>query len=597
MAIRRSIDTEGDLAPEVIPRKRDEVLEQRALAAGLAPVAARILASRGLDQGLDIEAFLRGGLEVIEAPSLLVDMEAAGQRVAAAVMSGETIGIQTDYDVDGLGGHAMLYTVLTEMFGHPRDKVVSVVGNRLTEGYGLTKPVAERILAARPAPTVVITADNGSSDEDRIALLKAANMDVIVTDHHLVPLSGPPASAFACINPQRQDCSYPDKAIAGGMVAWLLMARTRRELIECGYLDPQHQPGLADVLDYVACSTVADCVSLGSSLANRAVVRHGLRLIEAQKRTCWTALSGTFGEGGVSAETIAFQIGPRINSRTRIDDPMAALHFLLADSSSIAMHWADKLEKSNEARKAIERGILEDAERLARLEVEAGKAAVTLLLEDAHPGVQGICASRIVERFGRPALLFSPNVDDKEMITGSARGIEGYHCRDALEAVGKMHAGILKSFGGHKAAAGVRLKRADFPKFQQALEMVARDMLQGELLGPRVLTDGELPAESLSLKTIDELKVLEPFGRGFEAPIFEGRFKVLAVRTMGDGTHLKLKLQLGNGVFEAVWFRALKKAGDPLPVEAQQARRLVYELKENCFRGTRRAQLMVRASA
>lgn len=577
----------------VTQRQVDEDLAARAREAGLSNVAARVLAARGLPRDIDIEAFLSGSLGVIAPPLQLKDMDVASRRLALAIMGSETIAIQTDYDVDGLGAHAVMRTVLTEGMGHPPERVQSVVGNRLTEGYGMTESVAERILALEPRPSVLITADTGSSDEPRIALLKAAGIDVLVTDHHLLPLEGPPGSALACVNPQRPDCPYPDKAIAGGMVAWLLMAQTRRELIDCGYLEATHDARLADVLDFVACSTVADCVSLGSSLANRAVVRSGLRLMNRRGRPCWQVLADVFGESGANAETIAFQVGPRINSRTRLDEPMAALHFLLADSSAIAATWRAKLEASNEARKLIERSITERAELRAADHVASGATAVTLLLEDAHPGVQGICASRIVERFGRPALLCTPNTEDASTITGSARGVEGFHCRDALEAVQARHPGLLLKAGGHAAAAGVQLRRQDFPVFQEALEAIARTMLGERRLGPYLLTDGPLDPDEISFQTIAALTALEPFGRGFEPPVFTGTFRIRNVRRIGDGSHLKLVVENG-AVFDAVWFRALKPEDQTLPIEPGKLVSLAFELKENLFRGSRRLQLMVK---
>ena len=188
----------------------------------------------------------------------------------------------------------------------------------------------------------------------------------------------PPPSAYACVNPQRTDCRYPDKAIAGGMVAWLVLAATRRILMDVEY--PIVRPGvLGEVLDYVACSTVADCVSI-ASLNNRAVIERGLDLIEGQAKACWASLRPYLGEAEVDAQTIAFQIAPRIHSRTRLDDPMAALKFLMADNVDEANRWALRLDEQNKERKAIQRGILEDALAAAEPRVQAGG-----LLPDAAP--------------------------------------------------------------------------------------------------------------------------------------------------------------------------------------------------------------------
>lgn len=579
--------------PRLAPRGVDRRLELRATDYGLKAIAARVLASRGLEEDLDLDSFLEPRLSVLDTPSTLADIDVASQRLASAIMSGELIALQTDYDTDGLGAQAALYTVIRDVFGHPDERIQSFVGNRLTEGYGLTDLLVDRILTVTPRPTLLITADNGSSDGDRIARLVANGIEVCVTDHHLIPDTGPPASALACINPQRLDCSYPDKFVAGGMVAWLLLASTNKELIDCGYIDDSSRSRLRDVLDYVACSTVADCVSLASK-NNRAVVRYGLKQIAAGARPCWSAMRQFMGEGRVTAESIAFQIAPRIHSRTRLSEPMAALHYLLAESNNVAKEWVLKLDQTNQERRQIERTILDAATIEATKRIGDGHFTVTLLLEDAHPGVQGICASRIVETYGRPALLFAPDVGDPDRLTGSARAIEGFHIREALQAVSDRHPGLIDHFGGHRAAAGIRLRRESFLTFQAALEEVAREVLDEGDLGPVIWHDGELSPEEMSLETVDVLASLEPFGRGFEPPIFVGQFEVLKARPIGDGTHLKMTVRAQKRVLEAVWFRARSDEAAPFPLEAGVIAELTYEVKDNVFRGQRTLQLVVR---
>ena len=572
----------------------DQRLRLRGTHYGLHPLAARVLASRGLPHDVDLDAFLNPTLRNLDPPSRLADIALAANRLAAAVIGREHIAIQTDYDTDGLGAHAAFLTVLRDGFGHPPERLVSFVGHRLTEGYGLTAAVAERILQTRPRPDLMITADNGSSDEPRIKRLKDAGIDVIVTDHHLIPAEGPPQSAYACVNPQRTDCDYPDKAIAGGMVAWLLLAATRRILLDVEH--PVAETGvLLSVLDYVACSTVADCVSI-ASLNNRAIVQRGLELIEHRAKPCWAALRPYFGEAAVDAQTIAFQIAPRIHSRTRLDDPIAALKFLMSDNEAEANQWALLLDNQNQERKTIERRILEDALAAAAPRVEAGNYCLTLYLPDAHPGVQGICSSRLVETYGRPALLFAPTANDKSILTGSARAVEAFHFRDALQAVEDAHPDLMKRFGGHRAAAGVSIARENMEAFAEALETAARAQLKPSDLGPTILTDGTVPSHELCIETVDALKVLAPFGRGFEAPRFTGRFGVRAAKPIGDGTHLRLRLSSDANDVPAVWFRARRKASDPLPCATGDILNCVYTLDDNVYRGRRSVQLKIDAA-
>lgn len=579
--------------PRAILRPLDRRLLMRAEEHGLHPLAARVLASRGLETEVDLEAFLRPSLCRLDPPGRLADMDLAAQRLAAAVIGRERIGIQTDYDTDGLGAHAALLTVLRDGFGHPPGRLDSFVGHRLKEGYGLTDPLAARILKTRPRPDVLITADNGSCDEPRIRQLKDAGIDVIVTDHHLIPAEGPPRSAYACVNPQRPDCDYPDKAIAGGMVSWLLLAATRRILEDVGHCAARREV-LRRVLDYVACSTVADCVSI-ASLNNRAVVRYGLGAIERGDKPCWVALRPYLGEGEVDASTIAFQIAPRIHSRTRLDDPMAALKFLTADNASEANRWARLLDQQNAERKAVERKILESALKAAEPRVQAGDYCLTLFLPDAHPGVQGICSSRLVETYGRPTLLLAPTANDGHVLTGSARAIDSFHFHRALQAVDDAHPGLMRRFGGHRAAAGVSIERGHLADFTAALERAARAQLKRSDLGPRVLTDGGVPPELMTLETVDELRVLAPFGRGFEAPRFVGRFGVRAAKPIGDGTHLRVLLSTDGKDVPAVWFRARRSASDPPPCRAGDAVRVAYTLDDNRYRGCRSLQLKIDA--
>lgn len=570
----------------------DAVLEQRAIAHGLTPVAARVLASRGLASDTDLDRFIRTPLSALSPPDTLADIDTGANRLAMAVIVGEHIAIQTDYDTDGLGAHAAFLQVMTGAFGHPVERIHSIVGNRLTEGYGLTEPVAARILALDARPGVLVTADNGSSDEARIALLANEGIDVIVTDHHLIPDDVPPPSAYAVINPQRTDCQYPDKAIAGGMVTWLLLAATRRILIECGHPVDTDSDALAAVLDYVACSTVADCVSL-ASVNNRAVVNRGLRLIAARRRPCWQGMAPFLGNDRVTAQTIGFGIGPRIHARTRLAEPMAALHFLMAQTPQEGTEWAERLDADNNARKAIERDILDSAIAGAEQAVAQGHLAVTLFLENAHPGVQGICSSRIVERFGRPALLCSPTITDPAVLTGSARAIDELHFRDALEHVDKRHPGLMSRYGGHRAAAGVTLPRESFEAFREALETAVGAQITTGDVGPRIVTDGELSPDEMRLATVDDLAALEPFGRGFEAPRFEGAFLVVDAKPIGDGTHQRLILSHASVGVKAVWFRARASVDDEFPCDIGDKVRLVYEIDDNVWNRARSLQLKI----
>lgn len=580
-------------APRLEPRPRDAAVYARAQGEGLSELQARLLAARLPGYEGELAPLVTPSLRYLAHPEKLADGRRAAERIATAVAEGETIGILTDYDVDGITSHVVIRRTLVELFGVPEHRLHSLIGHRIHDGYGISLPLVERTLALSPKPTLVITADCGSSDEPRIARLKAAGIDVVVSDHHAMALEGPPPSAYACVNPTRDDCDYPDATIAGCMVAWLVMSLARGVLIEWGAL-PASTPKLSPWLSYVALGTVADCVSLGASPANRAVVSHGLTLINRMEAACWRAMAQRLGADSVpfDAETLAFQMGPRINARSRLDDPYAALHFMLAESDGVAQRQLAVLDDDNQSRKAIEADMAEQAKALAASAVETDEPAVVVMLEDGHPGVQGIVASRLVQAFGRAALVLTPAAAPG-MLTGSGRSIDGLHLRDALQRTFELAPDALSRFGGHSGAAGVGVPREQVGAFKAAFLQAVAEQLQGRTLYPRLWTDGELSEAQLSLETLSEIEALGPFGREFEAPLFEGRFLVESLRPVGaDGTHLMLELSHGRVSCRAIWFRALTP-GELPAFGLGDTLHCAYRLNRNRWRGRESLQLMV----
>ncbi|WP_445158831.1 single-stranded-DNA-specific exonuclease RecJ [Halomonas sp. E14] len=587
------IDLHARLKPRLLLRPRNEALYARALAEGLTELQARVLAGRLAGYEGELAPLTQPSLRYLEHPERLADGRRAAERIATAVAEGEHIGILTDYDVDGITSHVVIRRTLVELFGVPESRLHSLIGHRIHDGYGISLPLVERTLGLSPRPSLVITADCGSSDEPRIARLKAAGIDVVVSDHHALPLEGPPPSAHAVVNPTRDDCQYPDRTIAGCMVAWLVMSLTRSVLVEWGVI-PAATPKLSAWLSYVALGTVADCVSLGASPANRAVVSHGLALINRMEAACWRAMATRLGEDSVpfSAETLAFQMGPRINARSRLDDPYAALHFMLAGDDATAVRHLQTLDEDNQSRKAIESDMVEEARALALPQFEAELPALVVYLENGHPGVQGIVASRLVQAFGRPALVLTPAVAPG-MLTGSGRSIEALHLRDALQRVHELAPAALPRFGGHRGAAGVGVPLGQLEAFRAAFLQAVGEQLGGIALFPHLFTDGALLPDQLQLPTLQELEALGPYGREFDAPLFEGEFLIESLRPVGaDGTHLSMTLSAGVASLKAIWFRAL--AAGELPTFGVGDRlRCAYRLSRNRWRGRESLQLML----
>ncbi len=577
--------------PVIKSRQRNPVIEQQGLAAGLDPVIARIIAGRPIRADLPPLQALSPKLKQLDVPHSMMDMNKAAERIAQAIMQGECIGIETDHDCDGQTSHAVLHYNLINRFGHPAEKVRSYIGHRLIEGYGLSESVASRILADVPLSSLVITADNGSSDEPRLARLKNAGIDVIITDHHEIPIEGHPVSAYACLNPTREDCSYGDPYIAGCMVAWLLMAATRQQLIDLGYL-AKETPSLIDSLDFVAVGTIADCVSIARSTNNRAVVSYGLQLIEKGVRPCWRAIKADLNRK-ITSEDLSFKIGPLLNSDGRLASALGSVSFLLTETDEEALEWIASLRGQNEERKLIQKTIVQQGLHVASKQVIEGRFALCIYLPEGHPGVHGIAASRIKELFGRPTAFFAPKAGNQNLITGSVRGLEGFHVRDALQMVANQNPNLLIAFGGHVGAGGLTLKAQDFEAFSFSFEAATRQQLSSESIGPVIWTDGELSAANLNLKFLDKLSLLEPFGREFESPLFETEATLKQLRVVGDGTHARVLLEIDGLRVSGIWFGMRQSEKAPMPVIAGERVKVVYSLRENLYQGNRSLDVLV----
>jgi len=551
-----------------------------------------------------IEHIVLASLKNIAPPHLLKDGDKAVQRIALAIKKGETIGLLTDYDVDGITSHAILLHALRDFFAVPQSHIQHLIGHRIDDGYGISQGLVERILSFADdnetnsdysrLPDLIISADCGSSDEKRIAQLKAKGIDVIVTDHHAIPQEGIPQSALATINPTREDCHYPDVTIAGCLVTWLLMSYLRTALINNAVIN-DNSPKLSSLLDYVALGTVADAVSLASPI-NRAVVKTGLQVMNQLKRPCWQVIKKLLDRDfqQFTAEDLGFQIGPRINARSRMSDPYMALHYLCATDFAKSMRYLQELDKDNQDRKATEKDMLEIAFVLAKKQLADRAWTLVIYHKAFHAGVQGIVASRLMEKFGRPAIVLSP-MTETDKLTGSARTIPQVHIRKAIEYVSNAHPEIVLSFGGHKGAAGLKIDSQYVVQFGELFDQaVAQQLSSGANLQPVIYTDGELAEEELTFETIAELRHLEPYGREFEVPAFEGDFIVQSIRSIGaDGTHLMMQLATHEHSFRAVWFRALEQKNDPFPFVEGESIHAAYQLKENYFRGNFSIQLHI----
>lgn len=528
-------------------------------------------------------------------------MEKAANRIIDAIANKEHIALACDFDVDGTSSAALLKEAFISHFGADEDRIHVFISHRLKEGYGFTNAVVDRIIASENIPTLVITADQGSSNKDSVAYydseIKNAGLtgDVIITDHHEIPEDGGAKNAYAFINPTDKDNNWHDPTICGAGVAYLLMEEVAHILnTEKGI---KQDFDIERLLGYTAAATVADCVSLASPL-NRYFFNRGIRQIDNGDRPAWRQMRTLNRDPATpidNAESISFGLGPRINACSRMGmDGMLAVNFFTSKRDDDASDMLSELSVTNDGRKVLER----EMERVAMGEAEKqyleGKNTIVVYLPEGHHGIHGIVASRVVEAFGRPTIMISPKDKEAGTVSGSARSIAGFNLAEVLERI-REDEGLLIGSGGHTMAAGMSLYEKDIEAFANSFEVHSKPILDGEDLRPKVYSDGSLLEMSeLSLDTFDEIAQLEPYGINFEKPAFADRFTIKSISSMGDGTHFRLSLEDESGeTHTAVWFKAIDKADDGLDIDIDDNVCVLYQLSANWWRGRSSLQLMI----
>ena len=537
---------------------------------GLHPVLARVCAARGISRRGELE----DALSALIPPSDLMNSERAAALLADAIAAGKRMLIVADYDCDGATACAVGMRALSA-FGA---NVGYLVPNRFEFGYGLTPEIVA--LAAQSKPDLLITVDNGIASVEGVEAAGRLGIGVIVTDHHLPGSELPRAAAI--VNPNQPGCAFPSKSLAGVGVMFYVMLALRAELRKRGAFAGKNEPNLGDVLDLVALGTVADVVPLDFN--NRVLVAQGLRRIRAGRMQ--EGVRALFAVAGhdpsrASGFDLGFLLGPRLNAAGRLSDMSLGIECLTTDDRGRALEIARQLDDLNRARRAIEADMQALADHLMA-ELSVGESSSISLYDPSwHQGVVGILAGRVKDRHNRPTFAFAPAGAGE--IRGSGRSIAGLHLRDALDLVAKREPGLLLRFGGHAAAAGLTLRPADFARFAEGFEAVARELLSPAQLARAVETDGSLEPAYLDLG-LAQLFDHQVWGQGFPQPLFCDEFEVLGQRVVGE-KHLKLKLARAGRTVEAMRFNAL----DPLPSTVRAA----YRLSVNEFNGTQNLQLVI----
>jgi len=546
------------------------------------PVLKRVYQARNVT-GQDA---LNRSLDQLYKPDSLLGIDEAVHLLAETIKANGRILIVADFDADGATSCALAVRALRAMGA---TQVHYVVPDRAVHGYGLTPAIVEK--AVCHSPDLIITVDNGISSIAGVGAAKAHGIKVLVTDHHLPGSELPTADAI--VNPNQAGDTSRCNALAGVGVTFYVLLVLRAHLREQKWFEQQSipEPNLAQWLDLVALGTVADLVPLDEN--NRRLVAQGLARINHGE--CVAGIRALLVEGKrtnrtLGATDLGFFIAPRLNAAGRLDDMSLGIECLLTDDPEVARQLAARLDEINSERREIQQTMQQQALSVVEtLDMDAATLPTGLCLFDEswHQGVVGLVASKLKERYHRPAIAMAPAGDGE--LKGSARSISGLHIRDTLDQLATQHPELLQKFGGHAMAAGLSIREQDFDAFAIAFNKLVSQQLNESDLKEILLSDGELEASEFQLSFAETIRDAGPWGQGFSEPLFEGVFKVVSSRIVG-GKHVKMVLSLQDGIeVDAIAFNQLEDE----PISSLENIYIVYRLDINEFRGVRSLQMIV----
>jgi len=538
-------------------------------------LVATVMLNRGVTDKTAAR-FLSPSLAFLPSPSRMSGMAEASARLAEAIISGEKTVVYHDMDCDGVAAGSLLvrYGLMCGC------EFSTYVPHRIKEGYGFHSSSIDRI-KERFAPSLVVTVDVGITAHDTAAHCRELGIDLIITDHHTPDQTVP--EAIAVVNPHLPCCPYPFKALAGVGVAYALAVATTEVLIERGYFAPGGEPDLHELLPLVALGTIADVVELQGE--NRILAAEGLKRFYSIPGLRALARVADLGLSlHPTSVQVAFKFAPRVNAAGRLDSASLAAELLMTDDEDRADELARILDQLNTERQDEEARGVEEAVAMVEADPSLLRKTLVLYSENLHPGVAGICAQRLVERYYRPTLMIAGMGDG--IAKGSGRSIPAFQMYDGLSEVSDL----LKGFGGHPMAAGLTIEVDKIGMFRDAFDATDQvRSLSEEDLVPVVEIDAVASAEDLTMRTIADLKRLEPHGAGNRAPVFcVLGAEVSARKVMGkEKNHLKLTLRVGETNVDAIGFgMADKELGTNVDV--------AFCLDVNEWRGKRTVQLMLR---
>lgn len=558
-------------------------LKKKSHLTGISPILDTIFSTRGITENAQLVCTLAN----LPSPWLLTGMDNMVTHLMYAIEHQQRITIVADFDADGATSCVVAMKGLALLGA---EKVSYAVPNRFKYGYGLTPEIVDYV--KQQQPDVIITVDNGISSIEGVKAAKKANISVLITDHHLPSEFIPDADAI--VNPNLRDDRFPSKNIAGvGVIFYVLMAlRSRLREIHWFEKHNKQQPNLAHLLDFVALGTVADVVVLDQ--VNRILVHQGLlRIRSGNAHPGIQALIRQAGKqfSSIYSSDLGFALGPRLNAAGRMDDMSLGIQCLLTEDHALAKTMAEHLDALNQKRKAIEIQMKHEARSLLdemHLDEQRRRGGVCLFEKNWHQGVIGILASRIKDRLHLPVVAFASA--DKGEIKGSARSIPSVHIRDVLSEIAVAHPDILSKFGGHAVAAGMCIKRHDYPVFALAFyEVVARHLSDIDL-EQKIYSDGQLSENEMTLAFAEQLAQAGTWGQGFPEPVFDGVFDVIQCRIVGQ-QHLKFVLRIPScePLIDAIAFFVEQ----PEYWLGTRLIKVAYKLDINEYRGNRNVQLLM----
>ncbi|MCB0278672.1 MAG: single-stranded-DNA-specific exonuclease RecJ [Calditrichaeota bacterium] len=534
------------------------------------PMVQRILRSRDIDPD-DDDLFLQPSFDHhMRDPFLLLDLDKAVKRTVEAIKANEKILVFGDYDADGVTSTALLFSFLKQINANCEYHIP----HRLKDGYGITEDGVR--YAKERHVDLIITVDNGIAAVDAIQLANELNLDVIITDHHKQGEQLP--SAFAIVNPNRLDCTYPFKGISGVGVTFKFIQVLSKEFLT----DQEREHFLKWNLDLVAMGTVADVMPLLDE--NRIFVYYGLKVITKSKRPGIRALLNNEAQKKSNTITIGYKLGPKINAAGRLEAADKALELLLETDQEQAELRAKELTEINHKRQDI----TEVAVREAQSQLDLKQKLFVISSSEWHQGIVGLISARITDKYYKPSFVFNYN-PELQIYKGSGRSPAFFDITKAM----MEHSDLLVAGGGHKQACGCTIKAENFERFKSLITQTANQIIHDDQLVPEIEISAEMPAEQITLETLDDLSRLAPFGQNFPDPLFLTKgLKLESFRQVGfEGKHLLIELKTNNRYLKGIAFRLghlyqQLMMGDTLDV--------VYSLSKNEWKDKTTVQLIIK---